>query len=130
MTRGDLEGLTFFNRPIKPVALGITVLMVSITVFNLQHDGVFGSTLLATSVALLAFTSAVCLTAGWLGRLQQMAEIGLLLASITYVIRGSFLLLLLGPSEQGVWLSLGASVISGGSFLLERWDTHPSFRGK
>ena len=122
MTRGDLEGLTFFNRPIKPVALGITVLMIVLTIFNIQEDGIFGDTVLATGIALMAFTSAACLCFGWFGRGQMMAAAGLLLASITCVVRSVFALLVIGPADQTMWLSLGAGIISGGAFLLERWD--------
>ena len=122
MTRGELEGLTFFGRPIKPVALGIAVFMLTLTVFNLQEDGIFGATVLATLIALLSFASALCLIFGWFGRVQIMAEAGLLLASITYVIRAVFSLLIVGPSNQMMWLSIGAGIISGGAFLLERWD--------
>lgn len=120
MTRGELEGLTFLDRPIKPVALGIVVFMITLTVFNLREDGIFGATL----IALMAFTSTLCLVFGWFGRIQVMAEAGLLIAAVTYVIHAVFALLIVGPTNQTMWLSIGAGIISGGSFLLERWDTH------
>lgn len=124
MTREELEGLTFLDRPIKPVALGIVVFMITLTVFNLREDGIFGDTILATLLALMAFTSTLCLVFGWFGRIQVMAEAGLLIAAVTYVIHAVFALLIVGPTNQTMWLSIGAGIISGGSFLLERWDTH------
>ena len=122
MTAGDLPGLMPFSRPIKPVALGMSLLMLTLVVVNLTNVGELKDTALGDAIAVMAGAAAVCLWAGWLARSQRMAEAGLLLAAVTYVTRSAFILLDLGPGNMGVWLGAGAAVIAGGAFLLESWE--------
>lgn len=122
MTKGDLDGVTCFGRPIKPVALGACVLMATLTVFNIIDKGAFGAFFLGDVVAVLTGISLIGLLGGWFGRSQAMAEVGLLAGCVAYVMRGSFLLFYIGPTEQGVYLSTGAAIILGGAYLLELWD--------
>lgn len=126
MTKGDLNGFRILGRPIKPVAFGLTGLMVTICVLNLIDLDHFEDNVLGDFVAVLCAISAGLLIAGWIGKKQWAAEYGLLTAAAVYVIRGSFVGLLDGLSSEGFWLSLWSATIAGGAFLLERLDTHPT----
>lgn len=126
MTKGDLNGFRILNRPVKPVAFGFTGMMVTICILNLIDFDHFEDNVLGDFVAVLCAISAGLLIAGWIGKKQWAAEYGLLTAAAVYVIRGSFVGLLYGPSSEGLWLSLWAATIAGGAFLLERLDTHPT----
>lgn len=126
MTKGDLNGFRVLGRQVKPVAFGFTGLMVTICILNIIDFDHFEDNVLGDFVALLAAVSAGLLIAGWVGKQQWAAEYGLLTAAVVYVIRGSFVGLLYGPSSEGLWLSLWAATIAGGAFLLERLDTHPT----
>lgn len=122
VTKGDLDGVRLFGRPLKPLALGMMMLMVTLTVYNVTHSSAFGELILGDVVAVLAGTAAVTLFLGWLRESQRMAEAGLLLAATVYVTRSAFLLFVGGPVTEGVYLGLGAAVMAGGAFLLESWD--------
>lgn len=126
MTKGDLNGFRVLGRQVKPVAFGFTGLMVTICILNLIDFDHFEDNVLGNFVAVLSAISAGLLIAGWVGKKQWAAEYGLLTAAAVYVIRGSFVGLLYGPSSEGLWLSLWAATIAGGAFLLERLDTHPT----
>lgn len=126
MTKGDLNGFRLLGRPVKPVAFGLTGMMVTICILNLIDFDHFEDNVLGDFVAVLCAISAGLLIAGWVGEKQWAAEYGLLTASAVYVIRGSFVGLLYSPSSEGLWLSLWAATIAGGAFLLERLDTHPT----
>lgn len=125
MTKGDLNGFLVLNRPIKPVALGLAILMFTLTWFNIFDIGLFRDDPLGDVVAVLSFGSFTMFMIGWFGSQQWAVEWALLSAAVVYAIRGSFLLFTFGISNEGFWLSLGTGVISAGAFLLERFDTHP-----
>jgi hypothetical protein len=128
MTKGDLDGLRCWGRPIKPVALGLSFLMLTLCISNIANAGVFKELWLGDVVAVIAGASAVTLVAGWVVRSQRMAEWGLLMACVVYIVRASFLFFFAGPGEQGVWLSLGAATIAGGAYLLETTDEQAEWR--
>lgn len=120
MTAGDLVGVTVLQRPVKVVALGMTILMLALAWLNLANrDAGLGDSVLGDVVGATALVAAVALLGGWWGRSQRMAEVGLLLAFGVYLARTVFLLAT-APADQGVLLGIGAAVIAGGSYLLER----------
>lgn len=131
MTKGDLDGITVWGRPIKPVALGACILMATLTIYNIVDKGVFGDLILGDVVAVLSGASLIMMLTGWFGRSQRMAEFGLLAGCISYVMRGAFVLFYNGPLAEAVWLSLGSTTILGGAYLLEKWDCRnlPKFKG-
>jgi len=124
MTKGDVDGLTAFGRPLKPVALGLTLTMAVVATVNIQ--GMDRGTVppLSYLVALLAVSSVVTLLWGWLGGHQKAAEIGLLLVVGTYATRAVFIALASGIGEPAVWFSLATVVIAAGSYALEVNDRY------
>lgn len=124
MTKGDLDGVMPFGRPMKPVAMGVSVLMLTLLTANITQTGVFGSLPLGHIIIALAGVSVGLLVVGWVAKNQVMAEFGLLAATIVYVTRASFVLFAFGWQHEGIYLSAGGAIIAGGSYLLERWDTH------
>ena len=132
MTRGDLPGIAVWGRPIKPVALGLSMSMLVLCVFNTIDAGVLLETQVGDVVAVMSGIAAFLLIAGWVGKSQMMAEWGLFLAGMTMTLRSAFLFVLQGGSNIGVWLGVGTAVVAFGAFLLERtdenrgslWSTH------
>ena len=122
MTKGDVDGKIIWGRPIKPVAGFMSLLMMTLVVYNVLDRGVFGNLWLGDIIAVMAAVSAFCLWYGWVGRAQKMAEAGLLIACIVYIIRAAFVFFLLGPSSEIFWLSLWAGGLVGGAFYLEARD--------
>lgn len=122
MTAGDLEGVTVLGRPVKPVALGLSILMVALVAINIADAGELRDAALGDGIAVMAGTAAVCLWVGWIARSQRMAEAGLLLSTVVYVLRSAFIAFDAGFGSIGVYLGAGAAVIAGGAYLLETWD--------
>lgn len=111
-----------WGRPVHPVALGIGILMATLTVYNAANVGVLGAHVLGDVVMVGSSAALVCLVAGWVTQHQILVAVGLLAAAAAYLLRTLFIALTVGPTAEGVWLSTGAVVIAGGSFLLEVWD--------
>lgn len=122
MTRGDLDGLLIMGRPLKPVALGLSLSMIVLTVFNTSDLGILRDAVIGDVVGIMAAISASCLIAGWVFRSQHMAEAGLFIAGLTMVLRSAFLFALVGIGNIGVWLGVGTAIVALGAFLLERVD--------
>jgi len=76
---------------------------------------------LSLILAVAAGISAATLIAGWIGRQQRIAELGLVLAFGTYMTRAAFIFLESGW-DQAVFFSLSTAIIAGGSYLLEHED--------
>lgn len=111
-----------WGRPVHPNALGVGVLMTTLTVYNAIDRGVLGATALGDVVMAGAGASLVCLVAGWVTQQQILVAVGMLAATAAYCLRGLFIALTSGPAAEGVWFSLGAVIIAGGSFYLEMRD--------
>lgn len=120
MTKGDLT-MTFLNRPIKPVAFGLTITMLIIAQANLRMTDRGVAYPLSVVLTALATLSAVALLVGWIGRFQRLAEYGLLLVVAVYLTRAAFIFFASGP-DQAVWFSLTTTIIAGGSYFLEASD--------
>ncbi len=118
---------TFLGRPIKPVAFGLSIVMITFIVANIYNTGVLGTSRWGDVVAVLSLAAWGTLNWGWFRNAQRVAELGLLLSTLVLTIRAIFVLLTLGPSIQSFWLSSGVAVVAGGSYLLERAD--PRDRG-
>ena len=124
MTRGDLDGLTIFKRPIKPVAFGLSLTMTTMIAFNVSNQDVLGDHPITEVVLVMAVIGLASLSAGWLFSSQRMAEAGLFIAGLTMTLRSAFLLALIGAGGVGVWLGIATAIVAFGAFLLERTDTN------
>jgi hypothetical protein len=135
MTKGDLDTITIAGRPMKPVAMGITLTMVVVASSNWRGFDRGTEPPLSYVVAALATTAIIALLWGWFGRNQRAAEIGLLLVVAAYSTRAAFVYLSSGL-DQAVYFSLASVIIAGGSYLLEAssrrgeapWSPHWSKR--
>lgn len=123
MTKGDLENKRFLNRPIKPLAFIMMCLMFVIIYFNLVNDGLFYDLWLGDVLALVAAISSASLFFGWFYRIQSMAEAGLLMAGIVYVVGSFFILFLVGPNNENFWQYFLIGVLSLAAFYLEARDS-------
>ena len=122
MTRGDLPNVTLFDRPIKPVAFGLSFTMAVLVIVNLADAGSLGDSVLGDITAVGAGISCAFLWAGWWGRSQLLAELGLLIAFTIEIIRSIFIAIDREWWTVGVWLGFGTAIIAGGAYMLERWD--------
>jgi hypothetical protein len=119
VTGMDIDGVLFAGRKIKPVALGLSVILAAISVYNLLDIGLFGTLILGDVVAVASAVTVAALIAGWWFRSQRMAEAGLMLAFIVYALRTLFVLLT-NPAIEGVPIGAGICIIAAGSYILER----------
>ncbi len=122
MTKGDLDKMRVLGRPIKPVALGLSLTMLVVFWVNVRDTGRVTDELLAHLLTVLAGVAFVLLVAGWVWTRQRLAETGLLLAAATLFTRSMFLYLTGGITEQAVWLTLASAITAAGAYLLEKTD--------
>lgn len=117
-----LQGHPVFGRPFRPVALGVTILMLSfiaIPVFGLAESHVdSGRGWFDLFNMAAAGTSAGLLITGWWRQSLKLAEWGLLVATFAYMMRVTHLLIE-EPMGSGPWLATGVLVIIAGSYILE-----------
>lgn len=126
MSKGDLDGIRFLGRAIKPVALGMSLAMLFLTISNIADTGRLEDSWLGDVIALISVVSFVLLMGGWWGKWQRWAELGLVAAFTAWMIRFAFLLLTTPWYSQGTWLSLSSGIIAGGAYLLEVNDRRSS----
>lgn len=112
----------FFNRPFKPVALGISIIMIVLCISGIANTGLLTTTIWGDIVSVLSGATALLLFVGWYTRSQRLAEIGLLSSTFVFVVVFSFLLLTVSTTQTSIWISLGYTVVAGGSYLLEKED--------
>lgn len=118
MSKQDIPGLRVLGRPLKPVALGLTLTMVIIAQSNFRGADRGTQYPLSVVLGIAAVAAAVTLLVGWIKGLQKVAEIGLLLVVGVYVARATFIQMS-SPFDQAVWFSLATVIIAGGSYVLE-----------
>ena len=128
MTHGDVPGVTLFGRPLKPVALGLTLTMVIVAQSNLRGADRGTEYPLSIILGVLAIAAAVTLAVGWVGKMQRIAEVGLLLVVGVYVTRAVFIQMT-SPWDQAVFFSMSTAIIAAGSFMLEAAEPERGRRG-
>ena len=122
MTKGDIEGRKMFGRPVKPLAGFMALLMFTYMIFNISNQGVLKDLWLGDVVSIISGIAACCLLIGWFGRVQKMAEYGLLIASFVYITRASFIFFVVGPSSLDFWEALWTGGLVASAFYLEAND--------
>jgi hypothetical protein len=124
MTQGDLPGLRFLDRPVKPFAFALALSMIWLSLLNLADAGVFADTLLGHGIAGISMVSGTLLIAAWIMRSQRMAEIGLLAATFVWLARAIFAFLAdpINSAPYGWGLSLCWAFAAGGAYVVEVFD--------
>lgn len=118
--RGTELPWAWAGRPVKPVALGLAVLLIGLTVYNALGTGALGDTLLSHAVAVVSAVGAASLIAGWWLRSQLMAEAGMIIAAFVLLARALAFVFMFGFNDRSWLLSLSVAIIAGGSYVLER----------
>jgi len=121
VTSQELPGVAVFGRPLKPVALGLTLTMAIVARANWLGLDRGTQPPLSYVLGVLAAIAAATLVTGWAGRMQRVAEAGLLLVVLTYATRAAFVTLS-NPGDQAAYFSLATVIIAGGSYILETTD--------
>lgn len=119
--RGDIPGVRLLGRPLKPVALGLTLTMIIVAQSNFRGADRGTQYPLSMVLAVAAAVAAVTLAVGWISRRQRIAELGLLLVVGVYTARAAFIQMV-SPFDQAVWFSLATVVIAAGAYVLEASD--------
>ena len=110
--------IALWGRPLKPVALCLTITMIIVTQANLRGVDRGTQPPLSYVVAAIAALAVIALVIGWIGRDPRAMRIGLLLVVAAYSTRAVFIALVSGP-DQAVWFSLATVVLAAGSYALE-----------
>ena len=111
--------LKVLGRPVKPVALGLLIICLTVVWSELAHVGMFADSLWSLPLTVLATGTSVLFAWGWWARSQAVAEWALLAAAATMIFRSTGLLLL---NRSTCFMAFGVGVIAVGSYLLERTD--------
>ena len=115
--------VTVFGRPLKPLALGIVVAMLVLTLAGILDQGALHSSGWGDLVSAVAFASFTAFMGGWWARSQRMAEMALLLATGVFTARAAALLMLhFEILDVAAWLSVASAITAGGAYALERVD--------
>lgn len=114
-----LKGWRVFGRPIKPLALGLLITMLSFAGIAYNRDGVLGNTIWAQTVAVVAAATAGVLLSGWLARSQKLAEVGLLMSFFVWFSALLVFALTVHPSWEHYAWSTAFAVMAAGSYFLE-----------
>ena len=113
------------GRPIKPVAFGLAIAMLSIFAANIDDLGILDGSQWGDFLGGLALAVGVMFFAGWLANSQQLNEWALLSSFWVFSVRLWLIIFILpthGIGEE-LWLDLAFMIISGGAFLLEKLDS-------
>jgi hypothetical protein len=101
-----------------PVAMGLTVIMLVLVLFNISDMGVLEDSWPGDVIAVISGISAAAMIGGWWEQSSRMLGIGFLLAGFVEVTRSVFLFLH-DPHVIGVWLGFGVAIIAIGSYIKE-----------
>ena len=116
--------VTVWGRPVKPVALFLTLSALVVAAINVLDVGILQTSAWGDLVGVVMAGAASLLVVGWVTRSQRIAEVGLIAAFMAWLFRFWIGGLVTGfqLAHEGVWLSLCWAGIAGGSWALERLD--------
>lgn len=109
------------GRRVKPVALGVTVMMVGLTIAGILNLGEYPYYGFQAVGALVPAAAAALLAYGWWKNDTRWTRYGLELGFFTYVGRAVFLAIV-DPFGDSLLLALGTTIIIGGTYILETRD--------
>jgi xanthine/uracil permease len=116
-----LPGRSILGRPFKPVALGVTILMIGLSVIPVFNLGLYGRDWFDWILSTVSLAAAGLLVTGWWKNDTRWTERGLAVATFVYLARFIYLVLI-EPLEDSVSLAFGVLVIIAGSYILESND--------
>ena len=118
-----IGGVKVVGRRFKPVALGVTIIMIGLAVAGVLKWGTFsgyGGPLLVLQIAASAVAAGLLIYGWWKDR-ERWAEWGLLVATFAYLERAVYLTIA-DTFGDSVLLAYGVLVIIAGSYVLEAND--------
>lgn len=113
-----LQGTKLLGRRFKPVALGVTIMMLGLVVAGLWNLGGYDFEVFQRIGALIPLIAAGLLVWGWWKDSTVWTRYGLAVAFFAYLGRSIFLAFE-DPLGDSLLLALGTTVIIGGSYVLE-----------
>jgi hypothetical protein len=123
VSKGDIAKYTFMGRPIKPLALALSLSMATIFWFNIvANEGILVETLAGDVVGYAAGASSLLLFIGWWVKSQLMAEVGLLMSAGVWVSRAALILILGDWNTASFFFSASWVIAAVGAYLLEALD--------
>lgn len=124
MTRAEIPTIQIFNRPFKPLAVGL-ILATGTVGLNAVYQLFFNTSIVTTPssisplLGLLALLSVGFMIYAWVSRMQRLYEIGLVFAVGAWAFQGVGLLI---DGGFGFMFPLSMMTMAAGAFLLERAD--------
>lgn len=119
----ELEDVKVVGRKFKPVAFGVTVVMIGLAVAALFKLGTYSghATAFTWVQAIVALVAAGMLSYGWFHSDLKWTRYGLAAAVFAYLMRTIFLMIE-DPLGDSVMLAVGFLIIIAGSYVLEAQD--------
>lgn len=117
---------SILGRPLKPVALGLALLMGILAVWNMTGGDSLGETIWSHLVIPVAAAACAMFIGAWWTGSQRVLEWALLVTVGVSVARAAFIPLALGWrgfGEIDMVQSIAVAVIAAGSYLLEADDS-------
>lgn len=126
--RGFRTDWMLFGRAVNGTAVGLSIMLTTLTVYNLRHAGRLLDTPLADVTAVFGIVALAVFILGWAVKSRQLLRLGLFLSMLLLGLRVVFIMLV-QPGDQAVWLSLGSAVIAGWAYIKETWADEDDGRG-
>lgn len=118
MANDTINGVKLLGRPFKPVALGVTILMIGLIAIGLFNLGDYPHRPFQLVGTVFPAAAAVLLILGWAKVNTKWTGFGLALALFTYLGRVIFLAIE-DPISDNLLLAFGATIVIAGSYVLE-----------
>jgi xanthine/uracil permease len=121
MPNDVIANRALLGRPFKPVALGVTILMIGLSVIPVFNLGLYGRDWFDWVLSTVSLFAAGLLVTGWWKNDTRWTERGLAVATFVYLARFIYLVLV-EPLEDSVSLAFGVLIIISGSYIMESND--------